>query len=83
MHPLPTAARMVRVQERNTFWVMERARQWIVRHDDVEVAALPSRTHAVAVAMNRAKAEQPSEVLVLGTNGAIEEPRTFGEDHLA
>jgi hypothetical protein len=71
------------VQERNTFWVMERARQWIVRHDDVDVATLPSRTHAVAVAMNRAKEDQPSEVLVLGPTGAIEERRTFGEDPLA
>jgi hypothetical protein len=70
------------VQERNTFWVMERARQWIVRHHDVDVAALPSRTHAVAVAMNRAKDDQPSEVLILGPNGAIEERRTFGEDPL-
>lgn len=69
--------------ERNTFWVMERARQWIVRHDDVDLASLPTRTHAVAVAMNRAKADQPSEVLILGPTGAIEERRTFGEDHLA
>ncbi len=44
---------------------------------------LPSRTHAVAVAMNRAKEDQPSEVLVLGPSGAIEERRTFGEDPLA
>ena len=71
------------MQERNTFWVMERARQWIVRHHDVDVATLPSRTHAVAVAMNRAKEEQPSEVLVLGPTGEIEERRTFGEDPLA
>jgi uncharacterized protein DUF2188 len=68
------------VQERNTFWVMERARQWIVRHDDVDLASLPSRTHAVAVAMNRAKEDQPSEVLILGANGAIEERKTFGDD---
>lgn len=70
------------MQERNTFWVMERARQWIVRHHDVDVATLPSRTHAVAVAMNRAKEDQPSEVLVLGPTGSIEERRTFGEDPL-
>ena len=30
--------------------------------------------------MNRAKEDQPSEVLVLGPTGAIEERRTFGED---
>ena len=71
------------MQERNTFWVMQRARQWIVRHHDVDVATLPSRTHAVAVAMNRAKEEQPSEVLVLGADGSIEERRTFGDDPLA
>ena len=71
------------MDERNTFWVMERARQWIVRHDDVDVATLPSRTHAVAVAINRAKEDQPSEVLILGPSGAIEERRTFGEDFLA
>ena len=73
----------VRVQERNTFWVMERARQWIVRHDDVDLASLPSRTHAVAVAMNRAKEDQPSEVLILGPSGAIEERKTFGDDPIA
>ena len=44
--------------ERNTFWVMARAKQWIVRHDDVDLATLPSRTHAVAVAINRAKADR-------------------------
>jgi hypothetical protein len=62
---------------------MERSGSWIVRHDDVEIASLPSRTHAVAVAMNRAQADQPSEILVLGPNGAIDERRTFGPDELA
>jgi hypothetical protein len=33
--------------------------------------------------MNRAKEDQPSEVLVLGPNGAIEERRTFGDDPIA
>jgi len=74
---------MIGVDQRNTFWVMARARQWIVRHDDVDIATLPSRTHAVAVAVNRAKEDQPSEVLILGPSGAIEERRTFGEDPLA
>jgi hypothetical protein len=37
----------------------------------------------VAVAINRAKADQPSEVLILGPSGAIEERRAFGEDPLA
>jgi uncharacterized protein DUF2188 len=63
-----------------TFWVIERLGQWIVRHDDVEIASLPSRTHAVAVAVRRAKEAAPSEVLVLGRNGGIEEHRVFGED---
>ena len=70
------------MDERNTFWVMPRAKQWIVRHNDEDLATLPSRTHAVAVAMNRAKEDQPSEILVLGPNGAIEERRTFGQDPL-
>ena len=52
----------------------------MVRHDDVEIASLPSRTHAVAVAVERAKADQPSEVLILGSAGAIEERRAFGEE---
>ena len=65
---------MVRGQ---TYWVMERLGVWIVRHDDVEVATLSSRTHAVAVAVQRARADPPSEVLVLGRNGAIEEQRAF------
>ena len=68
---------------RNTYWVMERAGFWIVRHDDVDIASLPSRTHAVAVAMNRAKEDPPSELLVLGRGGGIEERRTFGPDELA
>ena len=62
---------------------MQRGREWIVRHDDVDLATLPSRTHAVAVASQRAQADQPSEVLILGPNGAIEERRTFGPDELA
>lgn len=69
--------------ERNTYWVMSRGRDWIVRHDDEEVANLPSRTHAVAVAVNRARADQPCEILILGPSGAIEERRTFGIDELA
>ena len=52
--------------ERNTYWVISRGRDWIVRHDDVDLANLPSRTHAVAVAVNRAKADQPCEILILG-----------------
>lgn len=68
---------------RSTFWVMQRGRDWIVRHDNVDLATLPSRTHAVAVAMHRAEAEQPSEMLVLGPSGGIEERRTFGPDELA
>ena len=65
---------------RTTYWVMERLGVWIVRHDDVEIASLPSRTHAVAVAAQRAKADPPSEVLILGRNGTIEERRAFGDD---
>jgi hypothetical protein len=73
---------MLRV-ERNTYWVMARGRDWIVRHDDVDLANLPSRTHAVAVAVNRAMKDQPCEILILGPNGVIEERRTFGPDELA
>ena len=62
---------------------MPRGRDWIVRCDDIDLATLPSRTHAVAVAVNRARAGQPSEILVLGPNGAVEERRTFGPDELA
>ena len=65
---------------RNTYWVMERLGQWIVRHEDVEIASLPSRTHAVAVAIERAKADPPSEVLILGRAGAIEEQRVFADE---
>ena len=81
------------MDERNTFWVMapewHRASGHRLCHTgarlayDEDLATLPSRTHAVAVAMNRAKEDQPSEVLVLGPSGAIEERRTFGEDPLA
>jgi hypothetical protein len=67
---------------RNTFWVMQRGGQWIVRHEDEDIASLPSRTHAVAVAAKRAEADQPSEVLILGPTGSIEERRTFGPDEL-
>jgi len=68
---------------RNTYWVMQRAGIWIIRHDDVDIASLPTRTHAVAVAVNRAQADQPSELMVLDSSGAIEERRTFGPDELA
>ena len=68
---------------RNTYWVMQRDRLWIVRHDDEDIASLPSRTHAVAVAAHRAEIDKPSEILILGPSGGIEERRTFGEDELA
>ena len=68
---------------RNTYWVVPRAGQWIVRHDAVELTALPSRTHATAVAVQRAEADQPSEILILGPTGSIEERKTFGADELA
>jgi hypothetical protein len=68
---------------RNTFWVMQRGSVWIVRHNDEDIASLPSRTHAAAVAAHRAEEEQPSEVLILGPSGGIEERRTFGPDELA
>jgi Uncharacterized protein conserved in bacteria (DUF2188) len=58
---------------------MERLGVWVVRHDDVEIASLPSRTHAVAVAVQRAREHKPSEVLILGRNGAIEEQRAFDD----
>jgi hypothetical protein len=68
---------------RNTYWVMQRAGQWIVRHDDEDLATLPSRTHATAVAVQRAEADQPSEILILGPTGSIQERKTFGADELA
>ena len=54
--------------ERNTFWVMARAKQWIVRHDDVDLATLPSRTRTRwRWRSNRAKAKtSPARSLVLG-----------------
>jgi hypothetical protein len=66
--------------ERDTYWVKERLGVWIVRHDDVEIASLPGRTHAVAVAVQRAQANPPSEILILGRDGAIEERREFGDE---
>ena len=68
---------------RNTYWVMQRDRTWIVRHNDEDIASLPSRTHATAVAVHRAALDQPSEILILGPSGGIEERKTFGEDELA
>jgi Uncharacterized protein conserved in bacteria (DUF2188) len=68
---------------RNTYWVMRRDRTWIVRHNDEDIASLPSRTHATAVAVHRAELDQPSEILILGPSGGIEERRTFGADELA
>ncbi len=68
---------------RNTYWVIPRGRSWIVRHHDEDIADLPTRTHAVAVASTRAKDDEPSEILILGPSGGIEERRTFGEDELA
>ncbi len=76
----PADGRMRCVAARKTYWVMQRLGVWIVREDDVEIASLPSRTHAVAVAVQRAQVDQPSEILVLGPAGAIEERRAYGED---
>lgn len=59
---------------------MERLGVWIVRHDDVEIASLPGRTHAVAVAVQRAQEHKPCEILILGRNGAIEERREFEDE---
>jgi Uncharacterized protein conserved in bacteria (DUF2188) len=67
------------VGERNTYWVMQRLGVWIVRHNDIEIASLPSKTHAVAVASQRAEADRPAEVLILGSGGQIEERREIGE----
>ena len=68
------------MSDRETYWVMERLGLWIIRHDDVEIASLPGRTHAVAVAVQRAQANPPSEILILGPDGAIEERRAFGDE---
>jgi hypothetical protein len=61
-----------------TYWVMERRGHWVVLNDDVEIATLPSRTTALTVAVLRAHEDQPSEVVILGRDGSIEEKCEFG-----
>ena len=60
-----------------TYWVMEYRGDWVVRHDDIEIATLPNRTTALTVAVLRAHEDRPSEVVILGRDGAIEEKCDF------
>jgi hypothetical protein len=62
-----------------TYLVMERLGAWIVRHDDVEIASRGNRTEALTVAVLYAYEDQPSEVVILGQDGAIEEKCAFGD----
>ena len=60
-----------------TYWVVERSGEWVVRHDDVNIATLPTRTTALTVAVLRAHEDRPSEVVILGQDGAIQEKCEF------
>jgi hypothetical protein len=60
-----------------TYWVMQQRHGWIVRRDDSQIAILPTRTAALTLAVLRAHDDQPSEVVILGPDGEIEEKWSF------
>jgi hypothetical protein len=60
-----------------TYWVMQQRHGWIVRRDDSQIAILPTRTAALTLAVLRAHDDQPSEVVILGLDGEIEEKCSF------
>lgn len=65
-----------------TYWVMQQRHGWVVRRDDNQIAILPTRTAALTLAVLRAHDDQPSEVVILGPDGEIEEKCSFeGTEH--
>ena len=63
-----------------TYWVIQQRHGWIVRRDDSQIAILPTRTAALTLAVLRARDDQPSEVVILGSDGEIEEKCSFEGD---
>jgi hypothetical protein len=58
-------------------WVVPVDGAWVVRVAGEELEQHDTKTAAVARAMGLARNRAPSEVVVLGTRGNVEERRTF------
>jgi hypothetical protein len=62
------------------YWVVPIGGSWVVRYEGHEIERYDEKMHAVLRAKALAKADTPSEVIVLDRGGGIEERRPFRED---
>jgi hypothetical protein len=64
----------------NEYWVVPVGSVWLVRADGREPEEFDEKMRAVLRAEGLAKANRPSEVIVLDRGGGIEQRRSFDED---
>lgn len=61
----------------NEYWVVPVRGSWIVRSEGVDVEEFDDKTRAVFRAEGLARANTPSEVIILDRGGAVERRRSF------
>jgi len=68
--------------ERTAYWVKPDGDKWRVQREGADKAAAVSDTkdEAIRRAVEMAKNQQPSQVLIQKQNGQIQEERTYGDD---
>jgi hypothetical protein len=63
----------------NEYWVIPTGGSWVLRHEDAEFERFQDKMRAILRAEGLARANRPSEVIVLDRGGGVEDRRSFDE----
>ena len=61
------------------YWVVPVGKAWLVRADGIEPEEFDEKMRAILRAEGLARANRPSEVIVLDRGGGVEQRRSFNE----
>ena len=66
--------------DRTRYDVVPKGDEWVVESGGKSTPPLPTKEMAVDAATNRAREDEPSQVVVHKEDGTVQEERTFGSD---
>jgi len=65
------------VQGRKKYWVSPSGTSWVVTHDRRELSRHLTKQHAVDAGRRVARANAPSQLLIMRADGTIEDENTY------
>lgn len=65
------------VQGRKQYWVSPSGTWWVITHDHRELSRHPTKQDAVDAGRRLARANAPSQLLIMRANGTIEDENTY------